>query len=534
MPSRRSLAKLAALATVLLASALAQAGAAAAAPLSIKVEGNHFVNGDGQTVRLLGVNHPSFEYACQFGYGYDDGHMDDADAAAIAAWNASAVRVPLNEDCWLGLNGLPSNAGGPPQPLTAAGYQQAVKDYVAALGAHGLYAILDLHWTSPDTPPTPGQRAMPDGRSAAFWASVATSFKDNPAVVFDLFNEPYSPAAVNDPAHPVGWSCWRDGGCLVPVSSDLAAAPSKTLYPAVGMQALVDAVRATGATQPIMLGGLDYANDLTQWLANKPSDPLNQLAASFHNYQGEACDNANCWNSTIASVAGQVPVVSGEFDQDVCAPSNFDEDYMTWSDQHGVGYLAWGWWVLTPQEIADAGCSAFFLLTDYNGTPAAPNGTAVHDHLLRLPPRGIGTAPPAPAPTAAAGTRTPIRLTRFRAQVKPGGSQVSFTLSSSVDCLAVLTGTTAKRYAPASASAKPKGKPKRRRISLGTVRFSLEAGKQRTVVLNLSKRGASLLAAKHRLKASFTVTLTNSASARTVLQRVATLKLPAPPRRHHR
>ena len=86
--------------------------AAAAAPLSIKVDGNHFVNGAGQTLRLLGVNHPSSEYGCVDGFGYDDGHFDAADAAAIASWNASAVRVPLNEDCWLGINGQPNTKRG--------------------------------------------------------------------------------------------------------------------------------------------------------------------------------------------------------------------------------------------------------------------------------------------------------------------------------------------------------------------------------------------------------------------------------------
>ncbi|HTA15915.1 MAG TPA: hypothetical protein VK781_13750, partial [Solirubrobacteraceae bacterium] len=72
-------------------------GQAAQTPLSISISGNHFVNGSGQTIRLLGVNHASFEYACVDGFGYNDGHMDDADAAAIASWNANAVRVPLNE-----------------------------------------------------------------------------------------------------------------------------------------------------------------------------------------------------------------------------------------------------------------------------------------------------------------------------------------------------------------------------------------------------------------------------------------------------
>src|ERR1700761_1771546 len=115
---------------VLLLTALVLAavpGVAAAAPLSIRVEGNHFVNGEGQTIRLLGVDRTSSEYGCVDGFGYDDGHYDDADAAAIASWNANAVRVPLNEDCWLGINGQPNSDEGAEPELTVAGYRESIK-----------------------------------------------------------------------------------------------------------------------------------------------------------------------------------------------------------------------------------------------------------------------------------------------------------------------------------------------------------------------------------------------------------------------
>ncbi len=55
---------------------------------------------------------------------------------------------------------------------------------------------------------------------------------------------------------------------------------------------MVTAIRSTGATQPIMLGGLSYANDLSGWLANEPSDPLatspegSQLIASSSQLRG--------------------------------------------------------------------------------------------------------------------------------------------------------------------------------------------------------------------------------------------------------
>ena len=36
------------------------------------------------------------------------------------------------------------------------------------------------------------------------------------------------------------------------------------------MQALVNAVRSTGASNVIMTGGLTWTNDLTQWLTYEP------------------------------------------------------------------------------------------------------------------------------------------------------------------------------------------------------------------------------------------------------------------------
>jgi len=503
---------------------------AAGAPLSISISGNHFVNGAGQPIRLLGVNHASFEYACDEGYAYDDGHMTDADAATVASWNANAVRVPLNEDCWLGINGDPSNSQAPDPPLTQAGYLQAVKDYVAALHAHGLYAILDLHWSAPGAHKADGQQPMPDDHSAAFWSSVAATFKNDPAVVFDVFNEPFSPGdprSGDDPAHPVSWDCWANGGCTVPRYSNTATREAD-VYTAAGMQALVTAIRNTGATQPVLVGGLDYANDLSEWLTHAPNDPLNQEAASFHNYMGKACDNVSCWNSQIAPVAANVPVVTGEFDEDnylepQCAnhtPSTFDQDYMTWADQHGVGYLAWGWWVLSQQEKDGAGCSAFYLLDDYNGTPAAPNGTALHDHLLSLggvnPGNGGGSTTSKPR----------IKLKTFKASVASGGSKVRFTLRSAQSCRGRLTGQTVSKYAVSSA------KHKRRKVSLGSVRFSLKAGKSKTVVLKLSKASRRLLKAKHKLKVRITITLTSAANSRTVIHRRITLKVPRAHVRH--
>jgi hypothetical protein len=121
-------------------------------------------------------------------------------------------------------------------------------------------------------------------------------------VLFETFNEPYSRGAFT-----VSWSCLLNGGCQVPTSNDQSPLGTSS-YTAHGQAEIVAAIRAAGASQPILLDGLDYANDLRGWLANRPNDA--QLIASWHNYPGQRCQTSNCWNSEILPVAATVPVIA--------------------------------------------------------------------------------------------------------------------------------------------------------------------------------------------------------------------------------
>ena len=78
-------------------------GSAGAAPL-LKVQGNQLVDirsTPPEPIQLHGVDRSGTEYACIQGWGIFDGPSDTASVLAIASWNENAVRVPLNEDCWL-------------------------------------------------------------------------------------------------------------------------------------------------------------------------------------------------------------------------------------------------------------------------------------------------------------------------------------------------------------------------------------------------------------------------------------------------
>jgi hypothetical protein len=203
---------------------------------------------------------------------------------------------------------------------------------------------------------------MPDQDHApAFWRSVAAYFKGNSAVIFDLYNEPYPDSNQDTTA---AWQCWRDGGSCSGVS-----------FQAAGMQELVNTVRSTGASNVIMLSGVQYATALSHWLTYKPSDPLHNLAASWHSYNFNLCNTQPCWDSTVAPVAQQVPVIAGEIGENDCAHGYIDT-LMPWLDSHGASYLAWAWdtW----------NCSGGpALISTYNGTPTT-FGLGFAQHLTDL------------------------------------------------------------------------------------------------------------------------------------------------------
>ncbi|MEU1605264.1 cellulase family glycosylhydrolase [Micromonospora matsumotoense] len=335
---------------------------------ALRVSGNKIVTTAGKPYRLLGVSRSGGEFGCVQGKGlWDSGPVDQASIDAMKTWNIHAVRIALNEECWLGVNGSPSGVT----------YQQGVKDYVNRLVANGINVILDLHWTWGAYPDSPEwhckdehatcQKPMPDARYAPqFWTGVATAFKGNDAVVFDLFNEPY-PDMPADWNKTLGWQCLRDGGTC-------AGLP----YEVAGMQDLVDAVRATGATNLLMISGLEWTNDLREWLTYKPNDPLRNIAASWHAYSFNACATESCWDSQIAPLAQQVPIVIGEFGQDNCG-FDYMQRLVNWADEHDLSYLAWTWnpWGCTGGAV---------LIKDWAGTPEPGIGEGFKAHLLTQSP----------------------------------------------------------------------------------------------------------------------------------------------------
>jgi len=347
---------------------------AAGYPQGLHAVGRLIEDDAGNVVTPRGVNRSGTEYACSTHGTLFDGPNDEKSVQAIASWGVNTVRVPLNESCWLGINGVPDALGGD-------AYKSAILAYVALLHRYALIPIIELHWTAPGDIEAIAQPLIPDlDHAPDAWSDIAVTFTDDTGVIFEPFNEPvynYYFADAED-----AWSCWRDG-CDAPdrMQRD-AVIPG---FQAAGMQTLLDAIRAveSDAGTPshlVLAGGLDWSNDLSGWLSHAPVDTQANIGAAWHVYSNNGCRAPSCWDGAPADVAAEVPLVVTELGENDCL-GDFVTSLMDWLDGHKLGYLAWSW---NANGVCEAGSSdkAWSLITDYHRpTPNSEYARAFRDHL---------------------------------------------------------------------------------------------------------------------------------------------------------
>jgi aryl-phospho-beta-D-glucosidase BglC (GH1 family) len=271
----------------------------------------------------------------------------------------TAVRVPLAQQGWLG------------RTCDAGDYVRRVDAAIAKINARGMYAIVDLHWTDVQgrnpcaaAVCVSGQQPMPDADSVVFWRRVAARYRSMPGVVFGLFNEP----------HDVSWGCWRNGGCDVwpaVLTGGIGA------FKAVGMQALVDAVRGEGARNLVLVGGLEYAYDLSGVDAGFALDGENiaydtHVYTLFHNTPAD-------WERGFGRLTDSHPVVAAEFGSNDCsatvtAPLLKYFDAPMGKAANRMSWTIWSW--------ANPGnCMQPSVIGDWEGTPLGAQGALVREYL---------------------------------------------------------------------------------------------------------------------------------------------------------
>lgn len=264
----------------------------------IKVSGSRLVTVHGdQPVLLQGVNIPSLEWSAK------GENIRQSVKVALIDWKANVIRLPIHPSFWFG-------RGKPPQSTSndADAYRKIVDEVVTMAAGQGAYVILDCH-----------RYHAPKDLDLEFWKDAAVRYKNNPAVLFDILNEPGG----------ISWEQWRNGGLITEKLKKGETVPVS--YQSPGMQGLVNAIREAGAKNIVVVGGLSNAYDLTGVLEGFAlSDDSGygiMYATHFYNWHGG-------WEKRFLPVAERYPILVGEFGADIkkmpFVAASKQEDPMTW------------------------------------------------------------------------------------------------------------------------------------------------------------------------------------------------------------
>ena len=289
----------------------------------VRVDGNTLVDSAGAPLRLQGVTQGGAQYACAQGWGIFDGAADASSAEAMSAWGVNAVRLPLNQHCWLGTQGFAAEFSG-------QNYRTGIVDYVDVLRSQGHAVVLSLDWSGTGADPS-GQGILPTAEfSTRFWESVVAEVGDRDGLVFELFASPDS----------------SEGACI-----SQGCSIDGTDY--IGFQGLIDTIRRAGGRQPLVLTapapGLDvsFAEDLAF------VDPLDQLIVGFKAVDGSrdainaGCTGLDCWSAaaeaaSVDNADALMPTLAIELGTANCSAEDY-EAALERLASGGVSVFVSGW-----------------------------------------------------------------------------------------------------------------------------------------------------------------------------------------------
>jgi endoglucanase len=290
------------------------------APGGYYTKGNQIFDSSGNVHIFKGLGRPSMEFD-PAGQGITRG-----DVERMKATGANVIRWSLSEGYWLTTH-----------PQYSPNYKAYVDRAVQWTLQNGMDAILDLHWSGS---PMAGQQMMADREALTFWQEVATQYKGDGRVLFELYNEP----------HDVSNAVWLKG--------------DGNTY--AGMQEMYTAVRNTGANNLVLVGGLDFANDIDTPVTANPVTGTNIVYVT-HPY---------IWKPRMyANTAAKFPVIATEFgDADVdpshpgpndCSTTPYTSTIADFTTR-GMSWTSYAWFA-DPKR-----CSFPALIETFDGTPTPP------------------------------------------------------------------------------------------------------------------------------------------------------------------
>ncbi len=287
----------------------------------------------------------------------DAARLTPDELTAIAGWGANILRLPFNQAF-----ALDGRAGWP-----AEAYLTALDTTIAWAAARGLYTLLDLQWLDADTPRGTDPRgvnhvpSLPDERTIDLWRRIAARYRDDPAVLFDLFNEPHDPLA-DDPVPLLGVG---RGGDPVPLRSRKVTMAEWQPW----ALRLAGAIRGEHPGALVFASGVRWAFDLRGFPLRDPAgQPLPGIVYSAHVYPWSRIgafaprSMEREWTRAFGHLAGEVPLFVAEWGggpEDVA----WGRRLLDYLDRRGIGWAAWSWadwpWLVRDQRRGDFAPTAF-------------------------------------------------------------------------------------------------------------------------------------------------------------------------------
>jgi aryl-phospho-beta-D-glucosidase BglC (GH1 family) len=312
------------------------------------------------------------------------------------SWNMNAVRIGTSDYIW---------------KASPTAYISTLQRVVAAANQAGLYVVLSLHEDLKSGLPASaneGGSNMPTSEATPYWQAVAKAFKDNPMVMFDVFNEPRLFGAAGKSLTYQNWQLWLNGGQLPNCQGCITV---------VGMQTLVNTIRQAGAKQIIIAEALQ--NWFQTFQTSCPSgstcnfinDPEGNIVYSAHNYFTPNALTTSEWtvkygdDSSTVNLLALVPMFVGEWaltpnvaglgrcsftpDQAIALVNSF----LQFMQQYNMSWTAFSFTLkqlfldyanYTPSQLAAP--NGLPTWTCGQATPIVGDGALVKQYLLANPP----------------------------------------------------------------------------------------------------------------------------------------------------
>ncbi len=286
----------------------------------ISVEGNRFVNAEGETVVFRGV--ALIDAAALL----DRGTWGREYFEKVASWNANVVRVPVHPSDW--------------RSVGEEAYLKLIDQAVQWSAELGMYVIID--WHSIGNPLTDVyHRPMYEtsrGETFRFWHTIAMRYKGNPTIPFyELWNEPTNQWG------RMGRLPWKD-------------------YKAY-MEELIFMIKAIDDSKIPMVAGFNFAYDLT----DVRKDPISFSGVAYvaHPYpQKRPAPWIEEWERDWGYVADTYPMICTEFGfmsedgpgahRPVVGDEVYGEAIIDYFEKKGISWTAWVFdYRWSPQLLAD-------------------------------------------------------------------------------------------------------------------------------------------------------------------------------------